>query len=903
MRDDFATSNLLACASRVRQQRNGLHAHDHAVFFDESYEHGRRAIIPFLKTGIDRGEKCIYLAHSHGAEQIERRLKEEGVDAETVKAAGQLVILQASETYLSCGRFNPKRMIELWVSEVERAICEGYPGVRVTGETGWLAEYPQGHHLFAEYEAELNRSLFTRYPVLAICQYDQATIDLLTVRQAISSHPLVIKETRPYRNPYYTPLPPLTPDALPPLIPDAAGHVRYCLETLKQGFREQKRLHFLTSLLDSSPLPFCVTHEDGRLATCNRAFCDLTGYTREQLCEINAESLISPEWQKTHMGLHEMIKSCELPCRFDMEYVRKDGSTVSVEILLHQIRDPDGGLKYCAFINDISRRKQVERELKASEENYRAIFEAATDGIAIYDGETGGIVDVNRRWCDMFGCTPEEARNRRVGDFSVDEVYTQEEALARIRMLEEEDPQLFEWMVRDVNGRYFWVEIHLTRALIGGKKRVIAILRDITQRKGLEKEFLRTSKLEATGILAGRIAHDFNNILTVIMGNASLARMKVDDRNKVLRKLAEIEKAVHQAKELAQRLLTFARGEQPMKKLVNTKRLLMDQVRFSLSGSRVSHKFSIARDLWSVEADEGQISQAINNIVINAVQAMPDGGTLFVGAENVMVTPGKEYDFVPLSPGRYVRIMIRDCGCGIPAHDLPRIFDPYFTTNPNGSGLGLTTCYSIVKRHNGYIDVESKPGSGTTFYVYLPASERFLPPSARRMSGSGRRAAKERTCGAETVRSEAKALPIRNGSILVMDDEDAIRTILKEMLARHGYKVALARDGSEAVGRYKKAKESGRPFDLVIMDLTVPGGMSGKEAMQRIREIDPQAKVIVSSGYSNDPLMSNFREYGFEGYLPKPYNESDLINVLAQVLRNGKPAAERAGNGPRNRLR
>lgn len=381
----------------------------------------------------------------------------------------------------------------------------------------------------------------------------------------------------------------------------------------------------------------------------------------------------------------------------------------------------------------------------------------------------------------------------------------------------------------------------------------------IAERQQLEDEILKIRKLESVGLLAGGIAHDFNNILTAIMGNVSLGKQFADASSKVYGRLEAAEKACHRATELTQQLLTFSKGGAPIKRPVSITELIKESANFALRGSNVRCEFAIQDHLWPVDVDEGQMSQVISNIIINADQAMPQGGIVRVQAENLPVDMDHP---LPLRAGHYVRISINDHGVGIPQEHLSKIFDPYFTTKPRGSGLGLATAYAILQKHDGYLAVESAVGMGTTFFLYLPASSQTMrvasPPAARSYHGSGR--------------------------ILVMDDEEAIRELAGQMLMQLGYAVESACDGTEAIALYSKAKDTGQPFDAVIMDLTIPGGMGGKEAMRRLRELDPQIKAIVSSGYSTDPIMANFRHYGFRGVVVKPYNLDDLSTALHRVL-------------------
>ena len=388
---------------------------------------------------------------------------------------------------------------------------------------------------------------------------------------------------------------------------------------------------------------------------------------------------------------------------------------------------------------------------------------------------------------------------------------------------------------------------------------VVLVFRDITERKRMEEELLKVQKIESMGVLAGGIAHDFNNILTAIIGNLSLARL-YNDSDKVSERLKESERAALQATDLTQQLLNFARGGVPVKETASIAELLEQTTIFTLRGSNVRCEFSIPDDLWTLDIDEGQIGRVINNLIINADQAMPEGGIVRVHAKNVVV---EKSDNLPLKDGKYVKILIQDQGLGISKDHLQRIFDPYFTTKHKGSGLGLANSYSIIRKHDGYISVESEVGVGTIFCIYLLASSGEAP------IGMGKQADK----------------PIMGkGRILMMDDEEYIRELAGEMLCNIGYEVTTVTDGTEVIELYKEARGSEYPYDAVIMDLTVPGGMGAKKAIMSLVEIDPEVRVIASSGYPNDPVMANFSQYGFSNTIAKPYRIEALSEVLCKVM-------------------
>jgi two-component system cell cycle sensor histidine kinase/response regulator CckA len=381
-----------------------------------------------------------------------------------------------------------------------------------------------------------------------------------------------------------------------------------------------------------------------------------------------------------------------------------------------------------------------------------------------------------------------------------------------------------------------------------------------TDRRKTEAEQQRIEKLESLGLLASGIAHDFNNLLTAILGNINIVKKGIDPASPSLERIVKAERASHQAKGLAHKLLTFTRGGKPVKLIASLKRILRDSADFAITGSNVRCEFVIADNLWLSEIDVDQIGQVMNNLVINAVQAMPQGGVIHIEAENVSLEDQNDYQ---LPAGRYLKIRVQDRGEGIPPENLPRIFDPYFTTKEKGSGLGLASAETIVRQHAGRISVVSSPGAGSTFTFFLPASEK----RARR------------------TKKKIRESSVRKVSILVMDSEALVRDAAEKMLLGLGYDVVLAEGGEQTINAYRRARRNGRPFAAVIIDLTVPGGMGGKEILQQLKEIDPEVRAVVSSGYTDDPVISDYETFGFLGTLRKPYQAQEMSEVLERVLR------------------
>ncbi len=406
--------------------------------------------------------------------------------------------------------------------------------------------------------------------------------------------------------------------------------------------------------------------------------------------------------------------------------------------------------------------------------------------------------------------------------------------------------------------------------ILFSKVRVFVKLHEMRlENERLQQEMLKRRNLESLGLLAGGIAHEFNNILTSIMGSVELALMDISPADGGIRELlTQSQKASKRAQKMAGRLLTFAKGGDPLKQRASLEEIVREAVEFVLQGSKTACKVEFAADLWPVELDPEQFSQVIQNIVTNASQAMPGGGIIRIMAEN-FVHNGND---LPLPAGDFVKLIISDRGCGIEPDNLEMIFDPYFTTGQCGHGMGLSITHSVIKKHGGHILAQSEPGVGTTMTIYLPALKDGKTVEAQ---GGG-------AVGTPAV----AAMPAAAGrtlKVLVMDDEDSLRDLALVALAYDGHEGVAARDGREALDIYQKQMDAGAPFDVVIMDLTIPGGMGGEEAIGKLLAIDSAARVIVASGYANDPVMAAYRDYGFCGMLKKPFQLSDLMRVVREV--------------------
>ncbi len=522
----------------------------------------------------------------------------------------------------------------------------------------------------------------------------------------------------------------------------------------------------------------------------------------------------------------------------------------------------DGRMVRLEIATDITESKLAENSLRQSEGRFRELAESLPMTIFEIDLQ-GRFTYVNSTGIESFGYSASDIES----GMNVMQILSAEDrnrARAHIaRRISGSGPFYHEYKGLRKDGTSFPISVISNTIILNDKVVGLrGIVTDLSERKRLEQELQNTQKLQSIGTLAGGIAHDFNNLLQGIFGYISMAKINIDQREKALAMLNQAEEALHVSVNLTNQLLTFAKGGKPVKKLIRIEPVIERAVKFALSGSHTNYKLDIPNDIWAVEADEGQVAQVIQNIVLNADQAMAGSGTVQVFLSNVDIAPDM-YSSLHAG-GAFIRSYIQDSGIGISEQNLANIFDPYFTTKQKGSGLGLATSYSIINNHGGLIQVKSELNGGTTFTIYLPAVKKAH------------------------LQSESKPLAeaaVKTGRILLMDDEDIVRSVAKEMIVALGHEVECAEDGKKAIDMFIRNRDAGTPFDLVILDLTVKGGMSGEEAISRIRAIDPDVRAIVSSGYSDSPVVANYKEFGFSGCLSKPYQIDALKSHLNSLIR------------------
>jgi PAS domain S-box-containing protein len=509
--------------------------------------------------------------------------------------------------------------------------------------------------------------------------------------------------------------------------------------------------------------------------------------------------------------------------------------------------------------------EERQASLRAGADHLKAIYDTVNEAIFVHDAQTGRILDCNQRACDIYGYSRERLIGMSTGEISEESpMYTQTRAMEWMNKTIQQGAQVFEWRARRGDGSCFWTEVSLGSSSIGGQQYLVAAARDITGKQAMEEVMRRAQRLEALGVLAGGIAHDFNNLLAGIFGHLELTKMALHEQNvkEAKENVVDALAVSGRARALTQQLLTFAKGGAPLRKVQAVGDLVKKSVTFATTGSNCEVSFSCEPTEWPCNLDENQIGQVIDNLVINAKQAMPQGGRIEVRVENTPAAAMPRH----LPATDHVHVSIRDHGVGIPREHLQRIFDPFFTTKAQGSGIGLATSHSIVRKHDGHIEVESEVGVGSVFHLWLPRSSGASEPVGD-PNGEGHRG---------------------QGQVLILDDEDFVLDVAGSMLRRCGYAATSAKNVEQAVDLAKAALAAGRPFRAAILDITIPGGPGGKEAVHQLKTLDPSIRVLASSGYSSDDVLARPQEFGFDGSLPKPYELRALGLAMSRLLGSSK---------------
>ena len=631
--------------------------------------------------------------------------------------------------------------------------------------------------------------------------------------------------------------------------------------------KDQETIQKFAGVVQHTRIGIAIGTEEGTFGLMNPAFAGMHGYAMDELYGKPITDVYAPQIRDSIPALINTINKNGYH-EFETLHLRKDGSVFPAEVHAYAIKDKEGRVLYrIVNVQDITGRKKAEEALRHSEEFIRNILDNVDESFMVIDHDFR-ILAANRTFClwnnisrsSVVGVHCYEAIHKRArpcyeegGNCALKPVFETGQPCSVTDKHENGDGSTI-----DIEKRAFPF-----RDSSGNVIAAVETVHDITDRRLLEKEQLQSEKLKAIGTLAGGIAHDFNNLLQGVFGYVSLTKTELDPRGKAFANLEKVEKALNMSISLANQLLTFSKGGKPVKKKLALLPIIESSSGFALSGSRSVCRISPpGKDLWNIEADQGQIEQVIQNIVLNASEAMPSGGTVEIGIVNTEIPKGDK----PRLPGggKFVRLDIRDSGIGIPEQYLSKIFDPYFTTKQKGSGLGLATSYSIIRNHGGTIEIASELNKGSVFSIYLPAVE----------ADAG-----------QDVRSSIPCVT-RKARVLVMDDEEIIRDVAAMMIRELGHTGESAGDGLDAIEKFRKAADAGEPFDIVILDLTVKRGMGGEQVIARLREMDPGIKAIVSSGYSDNPVISDYRSYGFSAFLNKPYRISALKDTLDALLRN-----------------
>lgn len=618
----------------------------------------------------------------------------------------------------------------------------------------------------------------------------------------------------------------------------------------------QQKLFRVNQILEQSAEAIAITDIRGNIEYVNSAFEEITGFSFPEVKETRLPTFRHDDAEQSG-ELQKSIKEGTV-WRGQNVFHRKDGHSLYLDSVIFPLKDQTGEIiNYVKISRDITSLKKIEDDLRESEAKNTAILNLQPDIIFIQKRD-GTYLDYFTRNGDELFVPPDKFLGQKM-----ETIFPDDKVKNFLRHYEKavatDNVEFFEYDLHSKDG----VKYYEIRIVPFGEDKILSIIRNITEKKQQEKELLKYKKLESVGVLAGGIAHDFNNILSGTIGNIELASMDLTSETSAAIYLKRAKRGLLRATGLTQQLLTFARGGDPVIGLLDVKGVITETVLFNLSGSSVKPFFSLDENLWMVKADKGQLEQIFGNLTINAKQAMPEGGKFYIDAMNSPVPP--EGLVKPLQGDqKFLKITLKDTGSGIPEKYREKIFDPYFSTKQTGSGLGLATVYSIVKRHGGLISVSSSLEIGTTFTLYLPAEV----PSGKNHD--------------EPEQNKKRLL--KNLRILIMDDEEMIRTVVSSMLKKLGCSVDVTCEGAEAVKKYEDAMKAGIPYNVVVMDLTIPGGMGGKETIEKLKDINPGIKAIVTSGYSQDPVMAHYRDYGFSGCVIKPFTLEALRTSLIRIL-------------------
>lgn len=975
------------------QMLEAMQPHDHLCLIYESQEEWQAAVVPFIALGLGRGEKCIYVADAHTADEIRECLRQQGVDVTAVENAGQLTILHETEAYTREGTFDPDRMIALLISETDKAVAKGYPALRVTGEMTWVLRGHPGSERLLEYEAKLNRDFFPRYPCLAICQYDRWQFSSETIKGVVVTHPQLIRGNRVYRNFYYVP----PEDFLNATRADR--EVQHWLNNLEREAnlldalrQSEERFRALFEMIPGG----VFVHAGDRFLSVNSTMARISGYTREELLNM-------PFWNVMHPDDQELIKARgqarlrgeAVPSPYEAKILTKDGregwvliaaSGISLagepsvwgtfiditdlkqaqaaserkrqllqaladampdfiyvkdaesRFLLcnrallrmlgaasHQevlgktdadffpadlaalyraddqaviasgqpllnreetVRDPQGNEQWVlttkvpfrdgegrviglvGISRDITERKQAAESLRQREEEYRklsqefeGILDAIPDNLTLQDRELR-ILWTNEAAAQSVSKKPEDLvgqhcyglwHNRTEPCESCPVAESFRTGMPAARVVETPDGRMWDLRTLPLADEH------------GTVTRVIELARNITEHRRLEEQYRQAQKMEAIGRLAGGVAHDFNNMLGVILGHANLALEQVTPAQTIYGDLMDIQKAAERSANLTRQLLAFARKQTVTPKVLDLNDTVAGMLKMlrRLIGEHIELAWRPGAALWPVKMDPAQVDQVLANLCINARDAITGVGRVAIETRNVPFDTAHCAHHEGSVPGDHVMLAVTDNGCGMSADVLEHVFEPFFTTKGlgRGTGLGLATVYGIVKQNEGFVDVSSELGKGTTIRLYLPRWTGKTP------QGSAARVEEIAPGAGETV--------------LVVEDEPALLELAKQMLEKLGYRVlAAARPGAAL----RMAEAHLGDIHLLVTDVVMPE-MSGRELAERLRKIKPGVKWLFMSGYPDDEIaLRGVLHVGVQ-FIQKPFSWPEMAAKIRELLR------------------
>jgi PAS domain S-box-containing protein len=632
------------------------------------------------------------------------------------------------------------------------------------------------------------------------------------------------------------------------------------LQLEKETVEQKKRENQFMEILTSTPDGVVIVDKDNKLRFMNPA----------------AENFLGRESSTSLGKLFEFPMITNESESREIEFPHANGDRITIEMRGVKI-DWKGKDARLISLRDITRKKKLLKALSQEKERLDITLRSIIDGVITTD-QKGEIRLINWMAVQMTGWTQEEAvgkplahvlklKDKTTGEFLIDagkKAFRVDETI--------EVASSTDWVLISRSGNKIPIEYSCAPVLKEGEVMgMVLVIRDATEKIELEEDLIRSRNLEALGVMARGIAHEYNNILTSTLGYISLAKVTTNEENKIFFRLKQAEDASFQAMEISDRLLTFSKGGEPQKRKESIINILQQAAHHILRSRQITTDWNIDDDLWPVMFDPSQVSLAVSNILKNAAEAVSNKGPIKINVNNFKV-PAKRS--LAVKKGNYVKISITDRGSGIPDEHLPKIFDPYFTTKEKAEGIGLTTAYSIIRKHGGWIRVKSRNyrgGNVTTVTLLLPAAV-TLPEQ-------------KKTAVSVPIHGKGVEPPAeKKRKILVMDDEEMVREIAREMLEFLEYEAVSAEDGEEALELYQSAMKSGNPVEVVILDLVVPTGMGGKECIQKLLEIDPNVTAVVSSGYSDDPVVANYQDYGFRGVLPKPYKINELREILEQFI-------------------